>query len=273
VGKIRGKETTDMPLIAVVNESTITPDAQVQALVPVLQKQVTGDFGPLWDVEAKITFYPKATPPPPEAWQLVILDTSDQAGALGYHDLTASNKPLGKVFAMSDQQAGDKLSVTVSHELLEILADPYINLTVQNIDGLFYAYEVCDAVEDDSLGYVIDGVTVSDFVLRSWFIPGFQGPTSFKGRINGAFNLAPGGYIGFYDPKAGAWNQKTNWQKMTYAGQVAPKPGEQPAVTATRLATANHTALKARKATNPPVGSRRERRTLGRAAAMLSTHK
>jgi hypothetical protein len=263
-----------MPLIALINESTITTDAQVQALVPALQTQVSRDFGPLWSLtDAKIAFYPKTAPPPATAWQLVVLDTSDQAGALGYHDLTASSQPLGKIFALSDKEAGDMLSVTVSHELLEMLADPFINLTVQNTDGNFYAYEVCDAVEDDSLGYVIDGVTVSDFVLRSWFIPGFQGPTSFKGRTNGAFTLAPNGYIGFYSPTTGQWNQKTNWQKATYPAQTVPKAGEPAPITAARIAAANTAALKARKAMNPPVGSRRERRTLGRAAAMLSTHK
>jgi hypothetical protein len=54
-----------------------------------------------------------------------------------------------------------------------MLADPNINLTVfvQDADttGTLYAYEVCDACEDDSLGYQINNVLVSDFVYTAWF--------------------------------------------------------------------------------------------------------
>jgi len=50
----------------------------------------------------------------------VILDDSDQAGALGYHDLTSDGLPIGKVFAASDLKAGTSWTVTASHELLEM---------------------------------------------------------------------------------------------------------------------------------------------------------
>ncbi len=43
-----------------------------------------------------------------------------------------------------------------------MLADPNINLSafVQNTNtaGTLYAYEICDACEDDSLGYMIDNI-------------------------------------------------------------------------------------------------------------------
>lgn len=59
--------------------------------------------------------------------------------------------PLGKVFAGTDLKYGYTWSVTASHELLEMLADPNINLTVllQNSEtaGTLYAYEVCDAAK------------------------------------------------------------------------------------------------------------------------------
>jgi hypothetical protein len=38
--------------------------------------------------------------------------------------------PIGKVFAASDLKAGTSWTVTASHELLEMLGDPNINLTV-----------------------------------------------------------------------------------------------------------------------------------------------
>ena len=74
-------------------------------------------------------------------------------------------------------------TVTLSHELLEMLADPWINWCAQGDDGKIYALEVCDAVEADRMGYEIDGVLVSDFITPSWFEPTHADRVDFKGRI------------------------------------------------------------------------------------------
>jgi len=54
-----------------------------------------------------------------------------------------------------------------------MLADPDSNLVayrqLNNRKLVLHAYEVCDPCEDDSYGYKIDGVLVSDFVYPSWF--------------------------------------------------------------------------------------------------------
>ncbi len=88
--------------ISVINESTVVSDAEVTPVVGALQKQVTNEFRPIWGVDAELTLVPKNTLPPSGSWWLVILDDSDQAGALGYHDLTSEGLPIGKVFAGSD---------------------------------------------------------------------------------------------------------------------------------------------------------------------------
>src|SRR5215470_4975351 len=159
--------------VAVINASTVLTDAQVQAVVPALQTQVHSHFAPAWGIDADLTFVPKTTKPASGAWWLVILDNSDQAGALGYHDVTTEGLPLGKVFAGTDLQYGVQWTITASHELLEMLADPDIDLTVfvqpDNKSGRIYAYEVCDACEADNYGYAIDGTMVSDFVYPAWF--------------------------------------------------------------------------------------------------------
>src|SRR5690348_1485515 len=96
--------------IAILNESTVVTDAEVQSWIPALQTQVTDHFCPAWGFGATLTFVPKSERPPPDAWQIAVLDNSDQAGALGYHDLTADNLPLAKVFAKSDLQFGNSVS-------------------------------------------------------------------------------------------------------------------------------------------------------------------
>ncbi len=206
--------------IAVVNESTEVSDTDVSKLVPALQKQVTNDFAPAWGVPADLRFVPKGQKPNPGEWWLVILDDADQAGALGYHDVTDEGQPLGKVFARTTRIDGGNWTVTASHELLEMLGDPEINLTVfvqdDNHSGRLYAYEVCDACEDDQFGYTIDGVLVSDFVYPAWF-ESFRKKNStqfdFKNHISEPLQLIKGGYIGYFDVASGS-----GWQQLTAKG-------------------------------------------------------
>jgi hypothetical protein len=197
--------------VSVINSSTVLTDNEVSKVVPVLQKQVTQDFYPAWGVDAHLTFVATGDDPAPGSWWLTILDDSDQANALGYHDITNEGLPLGKVFAASDLKFGSSWTVTASHELLEMLGDPDINLTafVQTSDtaGTLYAYEVCDACEADHYGYKIDGVDVSDFVFPAWF-ESFRKShsTQFdqKKHIHKPFHLLAGGYIGVFDVSAGS---------------------------------------------------------------------
>jgi hypothetical protein len=201
--------------IVLVNESTVLTDAQVQAVVPALQTQASRDFAPAWLQDASLAFQgAKGGPVAAGAWQIAVLDDSDQAGALGYHDLTPDGLPLSKIFAKSDLQYGTSWTVTLSHELLEMLADPWINRCAQFGDD-FLALEVCDAVEDDSLGYQINGTLVSDFVLPAWFTPGSSGPWDFRSLLAAAGQLLSGGYIGMYVPGQG-WTQKTQ-DRMAFA--------------------------------------------------------
>jgi len=203
--------------ISLINESTVLADKDVVPVVAALQKQVTNDFAPVWGAPAQLTIVPKGNQPPSGSWWLVLLDDSDQANALGYHDLTTEGLPIGKVFAASDLKAGTSWTVTASHELLEMLADPNVNLTVfvegSNTAGVLYAYEVCDACEDDSLGYQIDNVLMSDFVYPSWF-ESFrtEGSTQFDrmNKIQNPFQLLTGGYIGIFNVNSGSgWQQQT----------------------------------------------------------------
>jgi hypothetical protein len=211
--------------ISVINESTVLADADVVPVIAALQKQVTNDFRPVWGVDAQLSILTKGSQPPAGNWWLVLLDDSDQANALGYHDLTTEGLPIGKVFAASDLKAGTSWTVTASHELLEMLGDPNINLTVfvqsSNTAGMLYAYEVCDACEDDSLGYQIDNVLLSDFVYPSWF-ESFraEGSTQFDrmSKMQNPFQLLVNGYIGTFNVNSGSgWIQQTGDQRPTNA--------------------------------------------------------
>ncbi|WP_230330094.1 hypothetical protein [Nocardia aurantiaca] len=230
------------------NRSTALTDAQVSAVVPALQTQVHRDWAPVWGSDADLSFVASGRQPPAGAWWLVVSDDSDQAGALGYHDLTDEGLPMGKVFARSDINAGLQWSVTVSHELLEMLGDPDINLAAYVFTsasaGRIYAYEVADPCEADQYAYQIDGVLVSDFVFPSWF-ENFRkaGSTQFDygNHITAPFQLLPGGYIGVFDLSSGS-----GWHQLTAE------------------------TMTARYAARARVGSRRERRRTPRDQWLLS---
>jgi hypothetical protein len=210
--------------ISFINSSTVRKDDDVKSLMSVLQDQIRNDFAPIWGIDADLSFVGKGLKADPSSWWLVVLDNADQAGALGYHELTDTGLPLGKVFAATDDQYGLKYSVTASHELLEMLADPDINLTAFVQDpsaqsGRLYAYEVCDACEADENAYPgSDGKTlVSDFVYPSWFESFWKaGGTQFdrQKKITAPFQLLPGGYIGYYDVKSGGGWQQLNADKL-----------------------------------------------------------
>jgi hypothetical protein len=209
--------------ISVINASTVLNDNDIRPVIQALQQQVSNDFQPAWGVDAEINFIPTGSAPPTGTWWLTILDDSDQAGALGYHDLTPEGMPLGKVFAATDLKYGNSWSVTASHELLEMLADPNINLTVfvqnANTTGTLFAYEVCDACEADNLGYKIGNVLVSDFVYPAWFEDfRIQGSTQFDqgNHIQSPLELLPGGYIGVFNVSDGSgWTQLTAEKHLT----------------------------------------------------------
>ena len=207
--------------ISVINASTVLTDDHIQPVIPALQTQVSRDFAPAWGIDATLTFVPTGEQPQPGTWWLSVLDNSDQAGALGYHDLTPDGLPLGKAFAGTDKQYGYQWTITLSHELLEMLGDPDINLTVFDqpnaTSGRLYAYEACDACEPDQYGYDIDGVLVSDFVHPAWFQRSrTNAQYDQAGLINSPLELLPGGYIGVFDVTAG-----TGWTQLHPPGAQA----------------------------------------------------
>lgn len=201
--------------IVVINHSTVVSDAQLVAALPDFQTQVDRDFFPVWGARSKLRHEaPGYTPKPGEA-VLANLDNADQAGALGYHDVTAHGDPVGKVFCKTTIDDGASWTVCFSHELLEMLADPWV-MACSQVGSRFYAQEVCDAVEDDALGYRIGNTLVSDFVKPTWFLPSVttvSGGRSFGGHVTKALELAKGGYISYF--ANGSWHQLDNFRSAS----------------------------------------------------------
>lgn len=196
------------PTIGFLIKTKLITDAMVRAYINAQRVQLDRDFAPIWGSSADCLFIPDGATVPPGVWQCVFLDTTGDAQALGFHDLTNDGMPIMKIGVGDDLQDGLSFTVTASHEVLECLVDPEINNTIP-VGPLQYAREVADCCEDDSFSYNINGISMSAFATPKWFDPdATEGPFTFPiiPEINAPFALGTGGYIGILEN--GVWTQK-----------------------------------------------------------------
>lgn len=218
----------DQLTILLINEATVPIPYDLNQLAAALELQANRDFRPYYPGQPisirAVAPGAQAIPENQDCWWMVLLDDSDQEGALGYHELTPAGFPVGKVFAKTDLEYGENVSITVSHEVLEQLADPFCSKIVEGPGNSYYAYEVADAVEDDSYGYQVNGITLSDFVLPAWFgetnPAGTSAKMDFQGVVKEPFILAKGGYISKCID--GNWTQISDFELATHKRHAHP---------------------------------------------------
>lgn len=209
-------------IISVINFSKKKTDFEVQGVLRAINRQLLEDFEPYWHRtgELRLEGGVGRKPKPEKASEMrgdAILYLQDEVGdvdALGYHDINLRGIPYGFVFLDLCAEMDEEWTVTLSHEALELVMDPEANLLAQGPHPddpsrqVYHWYEMCDAVQDQS--YSIDGVSVSNFVLPLYFTEGNEkgSRNDFMGVLNrGAgvtsFGVAPGGYVGYFDPETG----------------------------------------------------------------------
>jgi hypothetical protein len=180
------------PTIACINKARMDLGVDFDKLIPVLQHFVDECFAPVWGVTAKLV---KATKPRPGHWHMTFWDSPDQPGAEGFHDITYKGLPLAKVYVKATLDNKDKVSTTACHELCEMLIDPAANLWAVGNRGIYWAYEVCDAVENEE--FPIDDIHMSDFVYPAYF-EAFRKRKSaqfdYMKKVTYPFQLLKGGY-------------------------------------------------------------------------------
>src|SRR6266576_6124641 len=90
----------------------------VARVAAALQRQATRDFGPIWNILATVDSFPRLEDVPVGYWQLIAATDIQRPGAAGVHE-DKDGQPFALI-AMSDSW-----SLTASHEMLEMLADPF----------------------------------------------------------------------------------------------------------------------------------------------------
>jgi hypothetical protein len=133
------------------------------------QQQVAVDLAPAWRLEPiPVRVATPQAPPLAGEVQIRLMNQPTLAGALGYHDQLPDGTPIAYVFVGLARQCGARWESVASHEVCELLVDPYLRRCVQASDG-FWDCEVADRVESDS--YPILGVPMSNFNTPACFEP------------------------------------------------------------------------------------------------------
>jgi hypothetical protein len=201
--------TTNLALVSEVERHDASDVARVAAA---LQRQVTRDFTPLWEIPATIDAFPKLEDVPVGYWPLIIETKIDTPGAAGVHE-----DKNGQPFALISMS--DSWSLTASHEMLEMLADPFGKRVIpgkspkEDQGRVELLVEVCDPCEADQFAYTVNDILVSDFITPRYYDPKKTTSVrySFTGAVTGPREILDGGYISWHDPASNRWWQQTSF--------------------------------------------------------------
>ena len=216
-----------MPLIDHVALVSLTSDVPTRALLQVaaaVQKQVTRDFWPTWGLPATVDAFEDLSSVPSDYHQVALF--GDPAELVGRLEFAIGPQNATRLIAQFDRDQlqgihlneftrqpfalvalSENWSVTASHEILELIADPYGNrLVAAAVPGdpdrrVNYLLEVCDPCQ--SVWYPVNGVPVSDFLTPRYFDPVRLDGTrySFTGELEYPLHILDGGYVTWIDPR------------------------------------------------------------------------
>jgi hypothetical protein len=224
---IRAKEAA-MPQVVIVDQTGEIDPTFLNNAALALNTQVTRDLPTAWDgISANVSTVPSLKAVPHGAWP-VFLVKSLPPGEGGFH-MDKHNQPFAKVIAAADD---DNWTIDASHEILEMLVDPFGNRMhssqaiaisgddVVDANGVFnYLVEACDPCEANNFAYDIGGIAVSDFITPH-FYDGSVTPNvsySFKGNIKRPRQLLRGGYISYVQPDG-------EWKQILWVNPGPPQP-------------------------------------------------
>jgi hypothetical protein len=213
--------TDYVALVSLTRDISTSNLLQVAAAV---QKQVTRDFGPLWGIRASVNAFDRLSDVPSDYHPVVLFGEADelmsqlefeigdvgaarlveqfQSGRLvGLHTNAFTRQPFALI------KVYDGWSVAVSHEVLEMLADPYGNrlIAARHLsdpdERVKYLMEICDPCQ--TVGYTVNGWKMSDFYTPRYFdpVPNSAAFYSFTGAVESPLHVLDGGYISWIDPR------------------------------------------------------------------------
>lgn len=202
-----------------------------------LNIQVTRDLPQFWPISATVSYLPDPHHIPQGVAPVQIVDHLPP-GEGGFHQ-TRHGQPYAKIVLTP---GSNEWTVDASHEIIELLVDPsgnrlqtsvaiiIIGGNIQDTTGSYeYLVEACDPCEADPFTYVIDTISVSDFITPHFYdaaaTPGTR--YSFTGAIPHPRQILKGGYISFVNPQANEvqqilWVDPNEPPQLNNLGPVPP---------------------------------------------------
>jgi hypothetical protein len=199
--------------VAVVPYSRSTDPGNLAKVTAALQVQVARDFGPIWGIDATVTPLPSLDDVPPGYIVVALVESlPNDRGGVHY---AVAQRPVGLV------KYSDSWSLMASHELLEMICDPWGNRVMPGRSPIHdqgqveYLLEICDPCQ--ACTYLIDGVLVSDFVTPEYYATSWTEGLrySFLGSVKKPRDVLDGGYITWRVP-----GSEQLWQQI---GDGQPK--------------------------------------------------
>jgi hypothetical protein len=189
-----------------------------------VQKQITRDFTPFWGLPATVDVFADLESVPSDYHPVILFGDAEELG--GRLDVAIGAKEAARLIDdfERDRMSGLHLnaftrqpfalvevegywSVVLSHEVLEMIADPFGNRLIAAAHPLDerqrvkYLLEVCDPCQ--AVWYPVNGVPVSDFYLPRYFDPVAVDRMrySYTGQIERPLQILEGGYLTWIDPE------------------------------------------------------------------------
>ncbi len=195
--------------LALVSESKSVKLADLVPTAAALQTQILRDFAPVWRRPATVTAFAKLSDVPLDHWPMIVRDDIPYQ-AQGIH-LDKDGSPFSLILFSQGW------SLTTSHEALEMLGDPLGKRTRRGLSPkagqgtVAFLVEVCDPSEAADYAYDVQGETVSDFYLPSFFDAAKQPGRrySFTDSLKGPRSVLKGGYVSWKDLATNHWWQQT----------------------------------------------------------------
>jgi hypothetical protein len=203
--------------LALVSESQSINPSDLALVSAALQKQATRDLIQFWDLKATVDAFPRLEDVPVGYWPIIIMDDIHVSGAAGVHE-DENGQPFALVTASQDR---DVWSLTCSHEMIEMLVDPFGNRLIASDSPksdqgrVQILVEACDPSEAAEFAYTVNGILVSDFYSIRFFDPVAATGVrySFTGSVHEPRQVLPVGYLSWVDPSTGSW-----WQEIWFDG-------------------------------------------------------
>lgn len=194
--------------IALVSQAPAVGTGQVMQIAAALQKQAE-HFRGVWQVQAAVSAFDALEQVPAGYWPVIICDKDLRPDLAGAHQMDTNNQPYALV------RAAGNISHKCSHEMLEMLADPFCNRLVYGLSPkagqgqVGFLVEVCDPCAHASNGYSIDNLLVCDFYTPDYFddvaVPGRS--YSYNHNLTTPKQVLPGGYLSWQLAGSHEWWQ------------------------------------------------------------------